>query len=268
MKFFSKINYSLIFFLLISLQAFPQHKVMILGSYHMNNPGMDVHNMEADDVLTERRQKEIQNLVDMLAEFRPTKIALERRWQTKSDSLAKESYAQYLRGEHKLSRSESQQIGFRLAKQMGHADIYCIDAPGKFPFGEMTEYAQANGQGEFLMKANVWMQNFIKEEEAYMKDHTVAEILLRHNDPERLKVGHGMYISMLQVGKNQDYPGAELVSEWYKRNIKIYSNLTRIVDQKEERILVIFGSGHAPILRELVSYDPDYELVEFGDYVK
>ncbi|MEM6799779.1 MAG: DUF5694 domain-containing protein [Bacteroidota bacterium] len=267
MNHLSKISLSLLFFL-FSLQAFCQHKVMILGSYHMNNPGMDVYNIEADDVLGERRQKEIQDLVAMLAEFRPTKIALERRWQSQGDTLTKERYAQYLKGKHELSRSESQQIGFRLAKQLGHTDIYCIDASGNFPFDKMTEYAQANGQGEFLVKANAWMQEFIKEEEAYMKDHTVAEILYRHNDPERLKISHGTYISMLQVGKNKDYPGAELVSEWYKRNIKIHSNLTRIIDQKEERILVIFGAGHAPILREMVSYDPDYELVEYIDYVK
>ncbi|MDW3652015.1 MAG: DUF5694 domain-containing protein [Bacteroidia bacterium] len=272
MNFIHKFSFSLILLAMSFGQAFPQkspkHQVLVLGSYHMNNPGMDVHNIEADDVLAEKRQKEIQDLVDMLAKFRPTKIAIERRWQTKSDTLARQRYAQYLKGEHTLSKSETQQVGFRLAKQLGHADIYPIDAPGNFPFNELVQYANENGQGDFFLEANAWMQNFIQEEQEYMKSHTVAEILGRHNDPERIKEGHGMYISMLQIGKKHEYPGANLVAEWYERNLKIHANLTRIVDQEEERILVIFGSGHAPILRELVQYDPDYELVEYSKFVK
>ncbi|MEM8888567.1 MAG: DUF5694 domain-containing protein [Bacteroidota bacterium] len=269
MNFIHKFSFSLIIIFLAVSTAFPQnkHKVLILGSYHMNNPGMDVHNLEADDVLAEKRQAEIQSLVDMLAKFRPTKIAIERRWQTKSDTVARQKYASYLKGEHDLSRSETQQIGFRLAKQMGHTDVYPIDAPGNFPFNEMVTYANENGQGKMVADANAWMQKFIQEEQVFMQSHTVAEILARHNDPERLKAGHGMYISMLQIGKGKDYPGATLVSEWYERNIKIHANLTRIVDQEEERILVIFGSGHAPILREMVKYDPEFELVEYSTYV-
>ncbi|MEL6254467.1 MAG: DUF5694 domain-containing protein [Bacteroidota bacterium] len=270
MNFINKFSFSLILFIFAVSTAFPQnkHKVLILGSYHMNNPGMDVHNIEADDVLAQKRQEEIKELVNILAKFRPTKIAIERRWQTKSDTLARQRYAEYLKGEHELSRSESQQIGFRLAKQMGHAKIYPIDAPGNFPFNEMVQYANENGQGKLVAETNAWMQEFIKEEQIFMQNHTIAEILARHNDPERLKAGHGMYISMLQIGKGKDYPGAKLVAEWYERNLKIHANLTRIVDQEEERILVIFGSGHAPILREMINYDPEFELVEYSTYVK
>lgn len=36
---------------------------MVLGSYHMANPGADVFNMQADDVLSTHRQKEMEELV-------------------------------------------------------------------------------------------------------------------------------------------------------------------------------------------------------------
>src|SRR3546814_8445877 len=35
----------------------PQAEFLLLGSYHMNNPGRDVHNTRADDVLTEQRDR-------------------------------------------------------------------------------------------------------------------------------------------------------------------------------------------------------------------
>ncbi len=33
--------------------------IMILGTYHMDNPGSDAVNFEADDVLTAKRQREL-----------------------------------------------------------------------------------------------------------------------------------------------------------------------------------------------------------------
>ena len=51
--------------------------VMILGTYHMANPGGDAVNFEADDVLAPKKQRELQQLVKPLARFRPTKIAIE-----------------------------------------------------------------------------------------------------------------------------------------------------------------------------------------------
>lgn len=74
-----------------------QSKVMILGSYHMHNPGADVVNVEADDVLAPKRQEELKAIVQMLKEFQPTMIALEDRRFTKKDSLTQAHYQQYLK---------------------------------------------------------------------------------------------------------------------------------------------------------------------------
>jgi hypothetical protein len=34
------------------------------------------------------------------------------------------------------------------------------------------------------------------------------------------------------------------VSDWFRRNMRIYSNVTRPVDSPNERILMIYGNGH------------------------
>ena len=52
-------------------------EVLVLGVYHMNNPGRDVFNTEADDVLAPKRQAEIAQVIVALERFRPTKIAVE-----------------------------------------------------------------------------------------------------------------------------------------------------------------------------------------------
>ncbi|HET7756186.1 MAG TPA: hypothetical protein VFK87_02935 [Steroidobacteraceae bacterium] len=43
----------------------------------MANPGRDIHNMQADDVLAPRRQQEPRQLLEVLKKFRPTKIAID-----------------------------------------------------------------------------------------------------------------------------------------------------------------------------------------------
>jgi hypothetical protein len=51
--------------------------VLLLGTWHMDNPGKDMLNLKTDDVLVPRRQKEIEELVNRLAKFRPTRVLIE-----------------------------------------------------------------------------------------------------------------------------------------------------------------------------------------------
>ena len=41
-----------------------QVQVMLLGTYHMDNPGLDEVNIDADDVLAADRQAQFRELVD------------------------------------------------------------------------------------------------------------------------------------------------------------------------------------------------------------
>jgi len=55
----------------------PQADFLFIGSYHMGNPGRDVHNTKADDVLSEKRQREIAEVVRLIERYRPTKVMVE-----------------------------------------------------------------------------------------------------------------------------------------------------------------------------------------------
>src|SRR5262249_45278445 len=55
----------------------PKPKVMILGTFHFANPGLDYTKVERDSILSEKRQKEVRDLIDRLKTFKPTKIAVE-----------------------------------------------------------------------------------------------------------------------------------------------------------------------------------------------
>src|SRR5688572_30304171 len=67
--------------------------LLVLGSAHFANPGRDMVNTRVDNVLTEKRQAEIANVVDQLAAFRPTFIAIE--WPQASQARLDTVYGDY-----------------------------------------------------------------------------------------------------------------------------------------------------------------------------
>jgi hypothetical protein len=91
-------------------------EVLVLGLFHMSNPGQDIFNMQVDDVLAPKRQQEIAELVAVLEKFKPTKIAVEYDSQRKLN----ERYAKYVAGQHVLTANEIDQLGLRMAKELSH----------------------------------------------------------------------------------------------------------------------------------------------------
>ena len=61
-------------------------KLLILGTYHFANPGLDYVQTQAADVFSEEKQQEITAVLTTLATFKPTKIAVEAAYD-KAESL-------------------------------------------------------------------------------------------------------------------------------------------------------------------------------------
>jgi hypothetical protein len=237
--------------------------VLILGTYHFANPGLDIVQTEVADVLSATKQAEINAVLEALVRFRPTRIAVEQVPATapRLDSI----YDAYRSGSHELGRDETQQLGFRLAAMLEHPRVYPIDHRGEFPFGAVMEYAQVHDSA-FVAFVHEELARITVEANRQQREHTVAEILRMANEPTTLAGGHGSYIRFARVGAGDGFVGAALLSRWYERNIHIFANLQRIAE-RGDRILVIVGSGHAPILRELVAYDPTMVLVDVLEYL-
>lgn len=238
-------------------------QVMVLGTYHFANPGQDVVKSEVADVLAPARQAEIERVVEALARFRPTRIAVEVRPERAAGLDS--AYAAHRAGGHPLGRSEVQQLGFRLAKRLGHARLYPADHPGEFPFGEVMRYAQEHDP-DLLRRIQRAAGEIAAEHTRWQREKSVGEILRLENDPARIAWGHGLYVELARLGAGDTFVGADLLARWYERNIRIFSQLRRVA-APDERVLVIFGSGHAAILRQLVQSDPGLELVEAAAYL-
>ena len=240
-------------------------EVLVLGVYHMANPGRDVFNMKADDVLAPKRQAEMAELVGVLKRFRPTKVAVEADvW---NEDVAKR-YANYVTGRHELSRNETEQVGFRLAKEMGHATVYPVDVDGDFPYLRLVNYAKGAGRSQELEAVHAEVGAMVKAQDEYLASHTVLETLLYMNAEEKVAGDVGFYYRQAHVGEPGDWAGADLVADWFRRNVRIYANVAGLASSPNERILAIFGAGHLGWLRQDVANDPTLRLRTLGELVR
>jgi len=243
-------------------------RIMILGTYHMDNPGLDTVNLSADDVLSNKRQAEMADLLDKLARFNPTKIAIEAQYKS---TYWPNLYKKYLAGEYKLGRDEREQIGFQLAKRLKLDTLYPVDFP-MFMNGltdSEIEYPKPRPDSSPAKPPKPSAPAPLSEEDQLLRRSTVTEFLRYLNDEKRIQESNATYMQMLLPNDNPAiYARADLVANWYKRNLRIFSNLARITDFGNDRILLIIGAGHLKILRSLAIDSPNFCLVDTQLYLK
>lgn len=241
-------------------------EILVLGTYHMANPGLDYANVRADDVLAPRRQAEIKEVCQLLAVYAPTRIAVEVPASSQADLDLR--YAAYKDGQAELRRNEAEQLGFRLAKALGHERVYAVDYRSDLDLAAVLTWAQANGLASLAARLQREATRIAEDMSSNLARLSVRHMLLEDNSPEYDNL-HGLYLTLATVGDTGkgEYVGAELTASWYRRNLIIFSNIARLVTCQGDRVLVVIGSGHGALLRQLVRECPDYRLVDVAEYL-
>jgi len=248
-----------------AVQRTARAEVLVVGVYHMANPGRDVFNTQTDDVLSPRRQAEIAQVVVALKDFRPSKIAVEAGF---NDSRILQRYADYVAGNYELTRNETDQLGFRLAKELGHVTVHPVDVSGEFPYPRLVKYAQATGRETEFDALQRESAESVETLSSYIASHTVMEALLYLNSEEYVAGAVGSYFRLAEFGEPWDWAGADLVSDWFRRNMRIYSNIVRLVESPDERVLVIYGAGHVGWLQYAFGSNPGIRLRTLDEFVR
>ena len=247
-------------------------QVMVLGTYHMGNPGLDVNNLKADDPTSARRQRELASLATALARFEPTKILVEA--EAKGPDFKVASYTAFTPATLATSRNETVQIGYRLANRLGHTAVFGIDeqpGPGEpdyFPYDKLAAFAAAHGQSAELDALSSPVQAFLKDFETQQPNRSVSQLLAIMNNSSGMFNRMGpFYYASLKFGDGEAQPGADLNGGWYLRNAKIFAKLINVA-KPGDRLLVIYGSGHGYWLRHFARETPGFALVDVVPYLK
>lgn len=243
--------------------------LVVLGTYRMETAGNNVIDPKVADVTTPERQKQIVALVGRLKKFKPTKIAVE--CNTADDTRTRYAYNQYLSGGYLLSKNETNQIGFRLAKELDHEKVYCVDWV-ELPTELYSNYRQnASKDVEMVKFLRTFYQNLKKGIDAeYEKLFTlsVTDQLVFLNQHARMEKEHQRYFDLLRIGREKEHVGVNFLSWWYGKNMKILTNIMKITDSPNDRVLVIYGVEHNKLLTQFAKESAFYNVESPLKYLK
>jgi hypothetical protein len=234
--------------------------VMIVGTFHFGNPNRDMHDVKADDMLAPKRQAEIADVVAGLARFKPTVVDIE--WPA---DIAAQRYDAFRKGTLKPSPNESVQLGLRLAETAG-ASIHGIDVDGDFPYDPVAAFAKAHGETALLDEGDARVVADVAKMQTALDSGTLQTTLRIINDPEFVTSSYYFYGLLTRIGAGTEQPGADLLTAWHRRNFLICANLVQSA-KPGDRVVVIYGSGHAYLLRQCVQETPGFRTVEANDYL-
>jgi hypothetical protein len=251
-----------------------QPEIFLVGSFHFSYYNLDAHKTDKDkqvDILSVQKQIELNELVEYIAQFKPTKIAIESSENT-TDLMRK--YRNYQRDTSLLGRGEAEQIGFRLMKKFQLDTIYGVDANGIYQDMAFADDSAAfrkylsgifNGydykSDDPISKLYSKYYDF---KDSLYKELSLLKIFKLNNSDKILDRGFGAYLNGdFKLG---DTEGADaLALYWYSRNLKIYRKIQQITTSPDDRVLVIFGAGHIQILKHLFQCSPEYNLIKFNE---
>lgn len=235
-------------------------QVLVVGTFHMAaEPGP--LNPTVADLLEPRRQAELDELVERLAAFRPTRVALEAT----PDAAILAEYERFLAGELELGLDERHQLGFRLARAADLGRVLGVDFPLTLAPEQILAWGQTNGQQD--LAAGIFA-SYMEAAAAWNPQGfdalSMTEIYRAFNSDETDRRLRGVFASMIRIGSADEPVGADNLSRWYERNVRIVANTLRSAEPGD-RIVVLYGANHRGILRELFEAVKGVEVVSAED---
>lgn len=237
---------------------------LFVGSYHMNNHRRDMFNLEASDVTAPARQQEILAVVQTLAEYRPTRIMIER------DAADQAELEQQLQatcsGKRDIGREEYEQIGFRLACRL-RIPVVAVNYNGLGPIQDPQKIDLSAAAPEDWAAVKSLGDADTRALQAMERTESVGRLLGYLNSDAKTQEIASRYYLLARLESATERVGANWVQYWYGRNLVIFNNIVRKTSP-EDRVLVLYGYGHGYILRRMADESRLFEVVNTEAFLR
>jgi Family of unknown function (DUF5694) len=272
-----------IFFLFISngllAQAIKQKEILLIGTFHFNNPGLDISQTDKFNVLSESAQKELQTMAEKIKRFAPDKIFVEWDFNNalKLDSLydlyVNDKYHDFVAKNFPKNafykENEIFQLGFRAARLSGNNKVYGIDIKTEFPFDRVLLSVEKAKQTE--LKENIFKRTkqFEQRDNENRKKYSLTQLIVESNKQSNRNFDLGSYITLFNAaGENADFTGPDLVASWYRRNLLMYSFVQKLTEKSDDKIVILLGASHIALFKHFIDLDENYKVVELKDILR
>ena len=228
-------------------------RVLLFGSFHFDNPGLDAVRYTPLDVMQPAAQAELEALAGRLAAFAPTHLLLE--YGAGAEAAMASRYAAWRAGGALPGRNEIYQIGFRVARRAGLERVHGFDADAPPADGDFWRQLPQWPTVERRLMAAIDTES--RRLQQAHRERSLRELLALCNDPAEDRRNKGFYLQFSEAGSERAPDlGADEAARWWQRNLRMYARLQRL-SPPGSRVLALAGSGHTAILRDLLAADPE-----------
>ena len=252
----------------VTIDTLPAGKVQVLnlGTFHMGYTP-DAHSTEFDEHDRENVAR-VHEIARSIAAFDPTVIVVEMTPQRQGELDA--AYAAYLADpEMQLDEpTEIELLAFEVGHLSGTERIYGID--------HKVEYNYLIGQEIVNTVDSATVQAYA---ENLFVDHPEYAGYTSDSLPvlDRLRMlNEDAFLDLLIVanadiltyaGTDGNFEGADEAAKYYRRNLRMYTNLNRLELTPDDRVFMRSGASHAAFFRDFISRSPKYVMVNTFDYL-
>ncbi len=249
-------------------------EVLNMGIFHFGSSS-DANTTEFDEE-SEAAQKEVRQIADMMARFKPTIICVES--VPENQEALNALYKKFLEDPGTLltDLGETSMLAFEVARLSGIDSIYGIDNHMGYNYS-VGDFIERSPDLVNSIDPKTYLQltnepfNDAPEMAAMEKDFdnlTLADKLRFMNESKYLDNSiMSNADKLLYVGIGDEFQGADNAAIFYNRNMRIFSNLNRIPMTDEDRVFILMGAAHTAFLREFMQRSPKFEMVNTQDYL-
>lgn len=236
-----------------------QIPVLLLGTFHFSKT------TDAHSVKYKYNDDEADDVSKLIARFKPTVICVE--FEPKYNERVRQNYQTYLKsnGDYDFNgRAEAEVFSYKIGKLSGSREIKCIDSQLGYNYEKIDALAKKYHEKNYSK---------LREEFASISRQVSDAPTLK----EKLKLinteNYKYYMKNINAdiltytNSDKGFEGADIASEFYKRNLRIFANLNKIDLSEQDRVLIVFGAGHIPFLEELLKNSPKYNVEKLDNYL-
>lgn len=232
-------------------QAPAPAKVMFIGLWHFDNPGLDAVKYTPIDVMKPAEQAYLVALAKRIAGFKPTRILLE--YPAERDAVMNQRYQDWLAGRFELPVNEIYQLGFRIAKEAGLKRVEGFDV--RDVKGDDSIWPHLMQDPALSKEFGAMIADMSKRLTHMHKTMDMKALLRRNNHPDEDRENKSFYLWLNPIGTDAaPHMGSNASTQWWQRNFRMYA-LVQKAAQPGERVVVIAGQGHTAVMRDFLRAD-------------
>lgn len=231
--------------------------VLNFGSIHLSG-STDAHS-SITDINNPNVKADIKKIVDRLVNFKPTIICVEI--PPESTGFINETYQKYKNDQSNriIYSEEVNVIGLEVARLSGTKKIYGIDNPIGFDYPALISIANKTTSD------SLYVQSIMEKYEKVNKK-PLLEQFKEVNTKEYKMETFNFYNFLASMHNPDHFEGADIIAEFYKRNLRMYTNFSDIPLTTDDRVLILMGATHTAYFDVFIGNSPKYRLENPGDY--